>query len=225
VARYYFYDVSLPRLGMMPEVLDIGAIIGASEGTRSVDTSTGEITQLLAQLKDRNKDAAPRLFELLYHELRRIAQHHFANERAEHSLQATALVHEAYMRLVGGDGHWENRAHFLAVASSVMRRILVDHARAKRAAKRPDSRQKVVLEEVLLISSRDIESVIDVDHALSRLAVINVRQSQIVELRYFGGLTTEETAAVLGVSLITVKRDWAVARAWLYGELKHETPA
>jgi RNA polymerase sigma factor (TIGR02999 family) len=189
-----------------------------------MDSAAGETTRLLAQLGDRNEIAAQRLFELLYPELRRIAQHHFANERAEHSLQATALIHEAYMRLVGASGPWQNRAHFLGVASGVMRRILVDHARAKRAAKRPDSRQRVALEEALLLSSNHFETVIDIDRALSRLALIDVRQSRIVELRYFGGLTAEEVAEVLHVSLNTVKRDWSVAKAWLYGEL-HDTSA
>jgi RNA polymerase sigma-70 factor, ECF subfamily len=184
-----------------------------------VNPSTGEITRLLADLEDRKEDAAPRLFDLLYHELRRIAQHHLANERVDHTLQATALVHEAYMRLVGGSGHWQNRAHFFGVASGAMRRILVDHARAKRAAKRPYSRQKVILDEALVISDEHFERIIDMDNALSRLASRDPRQSRIVELRYFGGLTSEEVAEVLGVSINTVKRDWSVARAWLHGEL------
>jgi RNA polymerase sigma factor (TIGR02999 family) len=187
--------------------------------------SDGEITRLLAELESRKEDAAPQLFELLYHQLRRIAQHHFANERADHSLQATALVHEAYVRLVGAGGHWQNRAHFFGVASGVMRRILVDHARARRAAKRPNSLQRVDLEEAVVISDQHLESVIDVDQALSRLALIDARQSRIVELRYFGGLTAEEAAEVLDVSLNTVKRDWSVARAWLYGELTQGSSA
>jgi RNA polymerase sigma-70 factor (ECF subfamily) len=196
----------------------------ATNGMGDMDIPNGEITRLLAELEERKEDAASRLFELLYHELRRIAQRHFANERADHSLQATALVHEAYMRLVGATGHWQNRAHFFGVASGVMRRILVDHARAKRAAKRPDSRQRVVLDDGIAIVNTHLESVIDVDQALSRLAIIDPRQSRIVELRYFGGLTAEETAEVLGVSLNTVKREWSVARAWLYGELTQESP-
>jgi RNA polymerase sigma-70 factor, ECF subfamily len=184
-----------------------------------VNPVSGEITQLLADLGERKENAAPRLFELLYRELRRIAQHHLANERADHTLQATALVHEAYMRLVGGGGPWQNRAHFFGVASGAMRRILVDHARAKRAAKRPSARQQVVLDEALVISDQHLERIVDIDDALSRLASRDVRQSRIVELRYFGGLTVEEIAEVLGVSINTVKRDWSVARAWLHGEL------
>lgn len=188
-----------------------------------MDTPAGEVTRLLAELEHHKEGAASQLFELLYHELRRIAQHHFANERIDHSLQATALVHEAYMRLVGSSSHWQNRAHFFSVASSVMRRVLVDHARAKRAAKRPDSRQKVVLEEALAITNNHLENIIDIDRALSRLASIDVRQSRVVELRYFGGLTAEETAEILDVSLNTVKRDWIVAKAWLYGELNQRS--
>ncbi len=184
-----------------------------------MNSSPGEITRLLAELEDRKEDAAPRLFELLYRELRRVAQHHLANERADHTLQATVLVHEAYLRLVGAGGHWQNRAHFFGVASTVIRRILVDHARAKRAAKRPGSQQKVTLEKALVISNKNFDSIIDIDQALSRLALRDPRQTRIVELLYFGGLTAEEAAEVLSVSVNTVKRDWSVARAWLHGEL------
>lgn len=190
-----------------------------------MNSSTGEITRLLAELEDRKEDAAPRLFELLYHELRRLAQHHLANERADHTLQATALVHEAYLRMVGGGGHWQNRAHFFGVASGAIRRILVDHARAKRAAKRPGSQQKVMLDEALVISNENFDSIINIDQALSRLALRDARQGRIVELRYFGGLTAEEAAEVLDVSVNTVKRDWSVARAWLHGELAGEPSA
>jgi len=140
-------------------------------------------------------------------------------------LPTAGTKRKSRLRLVGSNGHWQNRAHFFAVASGVMRRILVDHARAKRAQKRPDSRQKVVLEESLAITGRNLESVIDIDRALSRLALMDVRQSRIVELRYFGGLTAEEAAEVLGVSLKTVNRDWSVAKAWLYGELNEKSPA
>lgn len=184
-----------------------------------MDSSSGEITRMLVELQARKEDVAPRLFELLYKELRRIAQNHFYNERAEHSLQATALVHEAYLRLVGQGAQWQNRAHFCGVASGVMRRILVDHARAKYAAKRPSSHQKVDLDEALMISNQDLEQIMSIDEALSRLALRDMRQSRVVELRYFGGLTTEEVAEVMGISINTVKRDWSVARAWLHGEL------
>jgi RNA polymerase sigma-70 factor (ECF subfamily) len=184
-----------------------------------MDPLPGEVTQLLIDLEKQKQDAAPKLFTLLYNDLRRMAQHHLRNERSDHTLQATALVHEAYVRLVGADQGWRNRAHFLAIASSAMRRILVDHARAKHAAKRPGSRQKVSLDDALLLTQDRSAEIISVDRALERLSQIDARQGRIVELRYFGGLTTEEAAEVLSVSAITVQRDWAVAKAWLYGEL------
>ena len=184
-----------------------------------MDDSSGEITRLLAELRGRRQEAALRLFELLYSELRRLAQRHLANERAEHTLQATALVHEAYLRLVDGNQDWQNRTHFFAIASSAMRRILVDHARAQRAAKRPTSRKQLNLDDVPLLTNDHPLDVVAVDLALQRLSKIDVRQSRIVEMRYFGGLTSEETAEVLGVATITVQRDWAIAKAWLYKEL------
>ena len=184
-----------------------------------MDHSPGEVTRLLIELEDRKQEAAPKLFELLYGELRRMAQLHLQHERPDHTLQATALVHEAYVRLVDGLRPWRNRAHFFAIASSAMRRILVDHARAKRAAKRPGSQQKVDLDEVLLLSNEQFDGIIALDRALERLSQFDPRQGRIVELRYFGGLTSEEVGEALGVSTITVQRDWAVAKAWLHGEL------
>jgi RNA polymerase sigma factor (TIGR02999 family) len=184
-----------------------------------VDGSSGEVTRLLNELKGRRQEAAPRLFDLLYSELRRLARRHLMNERREHTLQATALVHEAYLRLVEGHEEWRNRAHFFAVASSAMRRILVDHARAKRAAKRPGSQQQINLDGVPVLSNEQPDDVIAIDRALTRLSEIDPRQARIVELRYFGGLTAEEAAEALDVSVTTVQRDWAVAKAWLHGEL------
>jgi RNA polymerase sigma-70 factor (ECF subfamily) len=184
-----------------------------------VDGSSGEVTQLLNELKGRRQEAAARLFDLLYRELRRMARRRLMNERPEHTLQATALVHEAYLRLVDGQDDWRNRAHFFAIASSAMRRILVDHARAKHAAKRPRSQQQADLDSVPLLSSEQPDNVIAIDRALTRLSGIDARQGRIVELRYFGGLTAEEAAEALGVSTVTVHRDWAVAKAWLHGEL------
>ena len=188
-----------------------------------MDPSPGEVTRLLMDLEQRKQEAAPRLFELLYDELRRMAQRHLQNERADHTLQATALVHEAYLRLADNDMHWHNRAHFFAIASSAMRKILVDHARAKRAVKRPGSRQKVDLDEVLLLSREPYDDILTLDRALERLGEINARQERIVELRYFGGLTSNEAAEVLGVTAVTVQRDWAVAKAWLHGELASQS--
>ncbi len=184
-----------------------------------MDSSSVDVTQLLEELRGRRQGAAPKLFELLYTELRRLAHHHLYNENPDHSLQATALVHEAYIRLVGSHQDWQNQAHFFAVASSAMRRILVDHARAKRAAKRPGSRQKMDLDSVVLLSQQPNDNLIALDRALERLHEIDPRQVRIVELRYFGGLTSDQAAEALGISTITVQRDWAVAKAWLHGEL------
>ncbi|HEX4772462.1 MAG TPA: sigma-70 family RNA polymerase sigma factor [Bryobacteraceae bacterium] len=181
--------------------------------------SQGEITRLLNDLEEHRQEAAPRLFELLYSDLRRMAQHQLQNERSGHTLQATALVNEAYLRLADAQQDWRNRAHFFAIASSAMRRILVDHARAKRAAKRPGSQQKVDLDAAVLISNDSYDEVLTVDVALERLSRIDARQGQIVELRYFGGLTFDEIAEVLKISTTTAQRDWAVAKAWLHGEL------
>lgn len=184
-----------------------------------VDQGSGEVTHLLMELERHDQEAAPKLFELLYIELRRLAHYHLKHENPEHTLQATALVHEAYLRLVGVHQNWHNRAHFFAIASSAMRRILVDHARAKHAAKRPFSQQRVDLEEVVLLASEPYDDILALDRALDRLSEIDPRQERIVELRYFGGLTSEEAAEALGVSIVTVQREWAVAKAWLHGEL------
>lgn len=180
---------------------------------------SGEVTRLLIDLKGRRQEAASRLFDLLYVELRRLARRHLLNERSGHTLQATALVHEAYLRLVDGHQDWQNRAHFFATASSAMRRILVDHARAKRAAKRPGSQKQSNLDDLPPLSNEHYDDVIAIDVALTQLSRIDARQGRIVELRYFGGLTAEEAAEALGVSVITVQRDWAIAKAWLHGQL------
>lgn len=182
--------------------------------------SPGEVTNLLVQLKNGNRDAEPRLIPLVYAELRRLAGHYIRGERPGHTLQATALVHEAYLRLVGQkEISWQNRAHFFGVAANLMRRILVDHARAKQAKKRGGSGQKLSLDEAVLVKPEAPEQFLALDEALERLARRDPRQSRIVELRFFGGLSEEETAEVLGISTRTVKRDWSVARAWLYQQL------
>jgi RNA polymerase sigma factor (TIGR02999 family) len=196
----------------------------AGEGLQ-VDDSSGELTRLLTELKGRRSEAASRLFDLLYRELRRLARRHMVNERPQHTMQATALVHEAYLRLVDGHQDWHNRAHFFAIASSAMRRILVDHARAKGAAKRPGSRKQANLEDIPLLSNEHYDDAIAIDLALEKLSRIDPRQGRIVELRYFGGLTADETSEALGVSTITVHRDWAVAKAWLHGELAAKAAA
>jgi RNA polymerase sigma factor (TIGR02999 family) len=163
-------------------------------------------------------DAIERLLPVVYQEMRRLAAGFLEGERTGHTLQPTALAHEAYLRLVGRDG-WQGRNHFMAVAARVMRSILVDHARRRKAQKRGGGQVPVPLDATMITAgSRPIEFD-DLDRALADLARLSERQARVVELRYFGGLTIEETAEVLGVSPVTVKRDWATARAWLYREL------
>ena len=188
-------------------------------GTMPLDGSAGEVTQLLSELDGRREEATPRLFELLYGELRKLAQFYLKSERPDHTLQATALVHEAYVRLVGADPHWRNRTHFFAIASSAMRRVLVDQARAKHAAKRPHPQNRVDLEEAPLLANDNFDEIIALDQALERLSKLDPTQARIVELRYFGGLTAEESALALGISVSSVNRDWVVAKAWLHAEL------
>lgn len=180
----------------------------------------GEITRLLRQLKAGNKAVESRLLDAVYPELRKIASRHLRGERPGHTLQPTALVHEAYLQLAGQmDKDWQNRSHFYAVAAQLMRRILVDYARSRKAAKREGSRRKVELTDALAISDDRLDEILSIDTALSRLAELDPRQSKVVELRFFGGLTEDEVAEYLQIAPRTVKRDWNVAKAWLYGEL------
>ncbi len=178
------------------------------------------ITALLAQLKEGNRDAEAQLIPQVYKELRRIAGYHMRLERANHTLQPTALVHEAYSRLVQQPGiPWQNRAHFYAVASQIMRQILVDHARARHAGKRGGVQQQVTLDDALISSREQSIDVLALHEALERLSEFDHRQGRIVELHFFGGLSFEEIGLVLEISERTVKRDWTMARAWLKGEL------
>jgi len=181
-----------------------------------------DITELLGAWSGGDRAALDRLMPLVYSELRRLADRHLSRERREHTLQATALVNEAYMRLVDQrHARWLNRAQFFAVAARLMRRILVDHARARAAAKRGQGATRLALDEAPELPARpgqDAE-LVALDAALERLATLDERQSQVVELRYFGGLSIEETAEVLKLSPATVKREWAMARAWLFREL------
>jgi len=181
----------------------------------------GDVTQLLIELRAGDQDAEAKLIRLVYAELRRLAAHYLRGERPEHTLQPTALVHEAYIRLTKiREVDWQNRSHFFATAANVMRRILVDHARAQLANKREGFRDAISLEEALVVSPARSSELLALDEALERLAKVSARQSKIVELRFFGGLSEEETGAVLGISTRTVKRDWRVAKAWLYNEVK-----
>jgi RNA polymerase sigma-70 factor, ECF subfamily len=189
-------------------------------GVADVESSPGEVTHLLAQLRAGQRDAESKLIPLVYAELRRLAAHYLRGERPDHTLQPTALVHEAYLRLTKlHDVDWQGRSHFFATAATVMRRILVDHARAQNANKREGCRNAVSLEEALVVSPARSSQLIALDDALDRLAKLDLRRSKIVELRFFGGLSEEETGEVLGISERTVKRDWRVAKAWLYNEV------
>ena len=184
--------------------------------------SQQEVTRLLVRLTDGDRGVLDDLLPVVYGELRRLAASYLRKERVGHTLQPTALVHEAYMRLVDQTQvQWQNRAHFFGVAAQMMRRILVDHARAHEAEKRGGEFQKLSLDENLDASGgeRDV-NLVALDDALNRLAGMDPQKSKIVELRFFGGLSVEETAEVLGVSAPTVKRQWRMAKAWLYGQVK-----
>ena len=184
-------------------------------------TSTSLITQRLIAWSDGDPQALDGLMQLVYKELRRLANHYLRSERSDHTLQPTALVHEAYIRLVGQNQvRWQNRAHFFGVAAQMMRRVLVDHARANCRAKRGGAAQKLSFDEMINLYQRQDEQIVELDEALTRLREIDSRKSEVVELRYFGGMSVEETAEILGVSVNTVMRDWNMAKAWLYQELK-----
>ena len=181
----------------------------------------GEITQLLDDMRGGNAAAESRLAELVYQDLHRMAQRYMRHERPEHSMQATALVHDAYLRMVNQEErNWQNRSHFFAVAARLMRQILIDHARARNAQKRGGLQARLPLDDVVVVSDDRLDEILAVDEALTRLAARDPRLARLVEMRFFGGLTEEEAAEALGVSPRTVKRDWQVARAWLYGELR-----
>jgi RNA polymerase sigma factor (TIGR02999 family) len=185
--------------------------------------STLDVTTLLARWSSGDAGALEQLTPIVYDELRRIARRHLARERKDHTLQSTALVHEAYLRLIGGSAsEYQNRQHFFAVAAQVIRRVLVDHARAVNAAKRGGGAQKILLEDQPEASTpaENVAEVLALHEALERLAAFDQQQERIVELRYFAGLSIDETAEVLGISAATVKRDWVMARAWLARELK-----
>lgn len=180
-----------------------------------------DVTSLLKKLADGNSDAAAELIPVIYRELHRLAVGHLRHERRDHTLQPTALVHEAYIKLVAHrNTDWQSRAHFFAVASNLMRRILVDYARRQLRAKRGGGQAKLSLDEVILPSPDRPDKMLALDECLTRLEKLDARQSRIVELRYFGGLTVEEAAEILGVSPTTVRREWTSAKAYLYGELK-----
>ena len=183
----------------------------------------GEVTQLLIEIRAGNREAEEQLIRLVYAELRRLAAHYLRAERADHTLQPTALVHEAYIRLTKvQELEWHSRSHFFATAATIMRRILVDHARAQQAEKREALHNAISLEDVLVVSTTRSSELVALDEALSKLAHLDPRRSKIVELRFFGGLSEEEIGTVMGISARTVKRDWRIAKAWLYDELNRD---
>ena len=180
-----------------------------------------DVTSLLNELAAGDQEAAAKLVPLVYEELHRLAVRRLRHERPDHTLQATALVHEAYVKLAAQkDIKWQNRAQFFGVASQVMRRILVDYARGQQRVRRGGKQQKMSLDDVVLVSPDRTEEVLTVHESLSRLEKLDARQARIVELRYFGGLTVEEIAEVVGISTKTVMRELNVAKAWLYGDMK-----
>ena len=183
-----------------------------------------EITELLEQWSGGNQSALDRLYPLVYEELRRLARSYMKREHEGHTLQTTALINEAYVRLVDQHNvHWQNRSHFFAISAQIMRRILVDHARARRYQKRGGDAVKVTFDEALVVTKDPREDFVALDDALEALARFDERKSRVIELRFFGGLSVEETAEVLRVSPITVMREWKSAKAWLYRELAGPT--
>jgi RNA polymerase sigma factor (TIGR02999 family) len=176
------------------------------------------ISELLVQWKGGDQEALKALLPLVYDELKRLARHHLRGERPGHTLQSTALVHEAYLRLVQKPLQLQNRTHFFAVAARLMREILVDHARSRRAAKR-DYRCKITLAQAVALPQKREVDLLALDDALNELSHLDPRQGRIVELRFFGGLSIDETSEIMGISPATVKREWATARAWLHREI------
>jgi RNA polymerase sigma factor (TIGR02999 family) len=188
--------------------------------------SSDPVSELLSKWRPEERDLLQTLIPLVYDELRRLARHYLQDERPGHTLQTTALVHEAYLRLQEkGSGRFENRAHFFAIAAQLMRQILVDHARGRRAAKRGGGNQNVTLDDSCGLRKGRAVDVIALDDALNGLARLDPHQSRIVELRFFGGLSIEGTAEALGISPATVKRHWATARLWLYQEMSGQGKA
>lgn len=188
-----------------------------------MNSSPAEVTSLLNKLTQGDQSAAEKLVPLVYDELRQIAERRLRHERPNHTLQATALVNEAYLKLAVQQGmKWQNRAQFFAVASQAMRRILVDYARRRQRLRRGGKQKKIALDEVVLFSSDRTAEVLAVNESLSKLEKLDPRQGRIVELHYFGGLTIEEIAEILSLSGKTVARELKVAKAWLYGNLKQE---
>lgn len=193
-------------------------------GLGMMTLATSELTVLLNDWKQGDKSALERLTPLVYDELRRIAHRYAQRERNGHTLQTTALVNEAYLRLAGAEKpDWQDRAHFFAVTAQVMRHILIDHARRRRYVKHGGAVQQVSLDEACLMADERAAELVMLDEALKDLARLDPRKTQVVELRYFGGLSLSETAEALGISLMTVRRDWRAAKAWLFRRMTHDS--
>jgi RNA polymerase sigma factor (TIGR02999 family) len=186
--------------------------------------SQQRVTELLADWSHGDDAALAELTPLVYEELRRLAHHHMGGERPDHTLQTTALVNEAYLRLADQTNpSWQSRAHFFAVAARAMRQILVNYAKSYRAQKRGGGAVKVELDEAALVSPEQSKAIVDLHEALERLATLDSRKAHVVELKYFGGLNHDEIAEVMKISTVTVRRDWVFAKAWLYTELRSAT--
>ena len=185
-----------------------------------MESVSPDVTSLLKRLAEGHQDAASELIPVIYRELHSLATRHLRHERPDHTLQPTALVNEAYIKLVAQRSDWQSRAHFFAVASNLMRRILVDYARRNLRAKRGAGNAKLSLDEVLLVAPDRPDKMLALDESLSRLEKLDARQARIIELRYFGGLTVDAVAKILDLSATSVRREWTSAKAWLYGELK-----
>lgn len=189
-----------------------------------MDDVPGDVTRFLARIRMGDPEAKTQLLQLVMAELRRLAERMMRSERKDHTLQPTALVNELYLHmLTSNQADVKDRGHFFALAAQAMRRILVDHARARRSQKRGGQQQRVDIEGIPFITGQNIEQMVELDQALDRLEKVDPRPARVVELRFFAGLDEEEVSRLLGVSVRTVRRDWAVAKAWLYGELRPET--
>ncbi|MGA7126205.1 MAG: sigma-70 family RNA polymerase sigma factor, partial [Chthoniobacterales bacterium] len=189
--------------------------------SRRMEPSQSDVTSLLKQFTQGDKEAAEKLIPLVYDELKRLARSYMRREPPDHTLQTTALVHEAYLKLIcQRTANWQSRSHFFGIAAQLMRRILIDHARGQLREKRGGGKAILPLKADLAFSPEQSEELMRLDEALDRLSVLDPRQGKVVELRFFGGLSVEETSGFLGVSPKTVKRDWVVAKAWLHAELR-----
>lgn len=189
-----------------------------------MEPKPGEVTQLLKALREGNSSAAEDLLPLVYAELHRIASAFMHRERKDHTLQATALINEAYLRLVGEDIDWSSRSHFIGLSAHVMRRVLVDYARQHNADRRAGGLKRVEMDDNLAISPERLDEVLELDQAMDKLTAKNPRQARVVELRYFGGLSVEQIAQILDIAPRSVKRDWALARIFLFRELNPGVP-